>query len=97
MADTVAIELDALNREVFDEIRRAGGFASDADVLRYACYRAGDFLLGAAMPVSAFELPYRPEMRRVLELERQAAAAARALDGDGGQVGLFDERTVSSS
>lgn len=94
MPDVVSLALDPLNREVFDEMRRVGGFSSDDDLLRYACYRAGDFLLGASMPVSAFELPYRPEMRRVLELERQAAAAAaRALDGDDAQAGLFDERT----
>lgn len=74
---TVALDLATpLNREVLDEIRRAGGFASDQEALFYACWMAGDFILGTQMPAEAFELPYRPEMSRLL------AAARRQRDGD---------------
>lgn len=62
----LTVELPPADVEALGAIRRAGCFSSDADAVRVGLFLLGDRLLGAEMPLSAFELPYGNNMRRLL-------------------------------
>lgn len=57
---------------VFDAIRRAGGFQSEDDVLRWLLYKGAD-QLDVVVAGDCLDLPYSRGHRRLLEKERHRA------------------------
>lgn len=66
------IEFTPSERTVVDNIKRAGGFASDDDAIAYALWIAAD-RLDVDCPAGTFDLPWTPQMRRLLAKERRSA------------------------
>ena len=57
---------------VLDEIRRAGGFQCEDDLLRWLIYKGAD-QLDIVVPGDCLDLPYSRAHRRLLEKERRPA------------------------
>jgi hypothetical protein len=72
---TYELSTTPVEDEVIAEIRRAGGFTSDAHAIKCAIERFATFL-AIPVPPEAFAVPYGPAMRGLLEQER------RHRDGD---------------
>jgi hypothetical protein len=68
----VKLELDLSPHDaaVFREIRQAGGFRADADVLKVALWKLGVFL-GLDVPIECFAVPFNQDMRRLLDSEQR--------------------------
>ena len=73
------VDLSETGDEALDAIKIACGFASDAEAVRCALWILGDRVLGSDLPLDAFEVPYRREMRALLDAERVAAPSRRRL------------------
>jgi hypothetical protein len=87
--DRVKVELDLSDLEelVLADVRRAGGFMSDRAAFRCALERLALFM-GLDVPPEAFLEPYRPEMRALLEAERNRR--------DDHQPGLFSDEACDA-
>lgn len=72
MADPGVIRCQQ-DHDALQAIKTACGFASDAEAIRCALWILGDRALGAAMPLDAFVVGYRRELRKVLNGERRSA------------------------